>query len=239
MPMVLTDSGPIFFVHVPKTAGTSIEDYLVRRFGPLILTDINKRERTAGTGLISPITHLSAIDLREIIPSQSILVFTMVRDPLSRLVSEYRWQSGASWMSRMSFSTWLRVMVGCVRIDARAYRNHIRPQTDLVPEDVEVFRFEDGFDAIIARIDEVTGISRPDLSMGHFKDRRGRRAEPEIFREDVDLVRRFYTQDYNRFGYSEPDVSNLPQDRRAVLRDLLGAILARIVIWKQRRDWLR
>lgn len=238
MPLIIDRKRLIFFVHVPKTAGSSVEDYLLRRFGNLLLTDVNKRERVRGTGLITSITHLSAVDLREVIPDGAY-VFAYVRDPLERALSEYRWQTGASRMSWLSFSTWLRVMARCVEIDARAYDNHIRPQTDLVPEGAEIFRLEDGFAPMIARLDAITGTTRPDIAMSHLKKRREMTKPTTVRRQDVALAKRLYAADYSRFGYLESDPSGYAPDPCAAVRDAVAALLAPAVMLKQRRDWLR
>ncbi len=239
MPIAFTETGPIFFVHVPKTGGTSMEDYLLRRFGPLALTDVNKQHGVRGTYLMAAVNHLSAIDLREMIPVQSILVFALVRDPLQRLLSEYRWQSGASRMSRLSFSSWLRVMDACVRIDPRAYGNHVRPQADLVPAGAEVFRLEDGFGPAVARIDAVTNSIASNIEVGYFKARRKAQDDIPVFREDAALIRGMHGADYDRFCYPAPALSEYPPDPHAALRGLVGRGLARGVMWRQRRRWLQ
>ncbi|MEM8790941.1 MAG: sulfotransferase family 2 domain-containing protein [Pseudomonadota bacterium] len=237
--MLFTDQGPMFFIHVPKTGGTSMEDYLRRRFGPLALNDINKREKVPGTGLIAAINHLSAIDLKELIPQQSLLTFAIVRNPLNRLLSEYQWQRQASFMSRFSFSTWLRIVTKAYAYDARVYGNHIRPQDQMVPEGVETFQLEDGFEAIIARIDEVTRSTHPDLGVGQFKRRTAPREEITVYRQDVALVQSIYSTDYARFGYPLEDQGSYPADPLSALRAGLAMPLARALIAKQRQDWLR
>lgn len=239
MPIAFTDQGPIFFVHVPKVGGTSMEDYLQRRFGQLALNDTNKRAKVPGTGLMAAVNHLSAIDLPELIPQQSILTFAIVRNPLDRLLSEYNWQRQASLMSRFSFSTWLRIVTRALAHDARTYGNHIRPQVQMVPDEVEVFRLEEGFDPIIARIDELTGSTHPDLTVGQFKKRPAAREEITIYRQDVALVQKVYADDYVRFEYPLQDIGQYPLDIMAGAREIIAVPLARALIAKQRRDWLR
>ncbi len=239
MPLFINQGRTIFFVHVPKTGGSSVEDYLVRRFGPMILADVNKREGVKGTGLIVASTHLSAVDLREMIPPDCHYAFAVVRDPLERLMSEYRWQTGASRMSKFSFSTWLRIMMHCIRIDARAYGNHIRPQSDLVPDDVTVFRMEDGLDRIIAPLDKVAQSTESGLQIGHLKKRQTGENSMAVSRQDVALVYSVYAADYARFGYARQDPATYPNDRKAAVRNMMGATLAQAVMIKQRHDWLR
>lgn len=239
MPLVLAPGVCLFFVHVPKTGGTSVEDYLHRRFGPLSLLDQNKRNGVRGTGLIIAITHVSAVDLAEMIPVQADLVFALVRDPSKRLQSEYRWQSGASRASRLSFSTWLRVMERCASIDPRAYGNHIRPQSDLVPDTAEVFRLEDGFDALVTRIDAVTGSFTPDVAFGHFKKTGKEAGKIRLFKQDAEIINRLYASDFDRFGYTLTDPNAYPDDPIARLRDVLAWFMAPLIMFKQRIGWLR
>lgn len=237
MPLALHKGKIIFFAHVPKAGGTSVEIYLERRFGKLSVMDRNKRSGKGGTGLISPATHLSALDLTEMIPQQADLVFSLVRDPVSKLQSEYRYQTGVSRMSRMSFSTWLHVMMACLRVEPRIYENHIRPQAEMVPEGAEVYHLEqDGIGQMIRRLDEVTAEPRPDLIPEH---RNKRPVEPiRLSREDIALIERHFAQDYARFGFARRDVSDLPADPKAPLRALLARLLAPAIVWRQRLRWV-
>jgi len=238
MPLISTHGQRIFFAHIPKTAGSSVEEYLVRRFGgPLSLIDRNKREGVRGTGLITPLTHVAAIDLREMLPPDIDFSFTVVRNPVTRIQSEYRYQTGVSRLSRLGFSTWLRVMIAAARIEPRIYENHIRPQVDLIPENSEIFRLEDGFDALIERLDEVTGSTAPDQAVRHLLKRE--RKDIALHRQDVELLGAFYADDFERFGYDLPDPSAYPHDRHASARAAFAACLAHALVMRQRHDWTR
>lgn len=238
MPLLSTHGRRIFFAHIPKTAGSSVEEYLVRRFGgPLSLIDRNKREGVRGTGLITPLTHVAAVDLREMLPHDLDFSFAVVRNPVTRIQSEYRYQTGVSRLSRLSFSTWLRVMLAAARIEPRVYENHIRPQVDLIPENCEIFRLEDGFDPLIERLDDVTGSTAPDQGMRHLLKRE--RKDIALHRQDIELLRAFYAEDFERFGYDLPDPSGCPDDRRAPAKAAFAAGLARALVTRQRHDWTR
>ena len=239
LPLVLTKRKAIFFAHVPKTGGSSVEDYLTRRFGPLAMVDRHKRRGVRGTGLITAVTHLSARDLEEMIPPGIDLCFALVRDPLSRVLSEYRWQTSASRMSRFPFAVWLRIALSAARREPRVYDNHIRPQSDLVPKSAEVFRLEDGFDAMIARLDAVTGTTTPEIEVAHLLRRDGVQAPVTVTRADAELVGDFYAADYRRFGYDRPDPSEYNEVGIGLADWLVAVPLAKALVWKQRWDWVR
>jgi len=236
VPLAHYNGQVIFFAHVPKTGGSSVEEYLIRRFGPLSLIDRNKQRGVRGTGLIVPTTHLTAVDLAELIPPDVAYSFTVVRDPVARLMSEYRYQTNVSWMSRLGFSTWLRVMLHAARTEPRLHENHIRPQNDLVPEGTVVFHLENGFDAMTTQLDKITGSSAPNIKVGHWKPREHK--EIPLKRQDAELISEFYAADYARFGYILPNISQLPSDSQARLRSFLTRILAWVLVRKQRRTWV-
>jgi hypothetical protein len=243
MPLLVHEGRTLFFAHVPKTGGSSVTDYLEKRFGPLSMIEAFTAEgrlvsREAAHGdVVIPVDHLTARAIAPFLPRDLAHSFAVVREPVARILSEFRFQSGRSVMSRLGFATWLRVMLAAARIDPRIYENHIRPQGDLVPEGAKVFRLEDGFEPLVAWLDSVTGSRAPGLRIEHLL--KSARTPIPLRRQDVEAIRRFYAEDYRRFGYADPDPSGLPDDGWSGLRDALAAILARLLVWKQRRDWLR
>lgn len=235
MPLAIFDGKTIFFAHVPKAGGTSVEDYLIRRFGALSIRGHGRNG--SRHDLIQSASHIAAQDLELLLPKKLDLCFAVVRDPVTRILSEYEFQRGVSKTSSLSFSTWLRLVTQAARNEPRIYENHIRPQSDLVPKDAEYFRLEDGFSALISRIDEVVGSEAPEIQIGHFLKRKGTHAE--ITRQDIELIRDFYAPDYERFGYLYPSPDAYRNDGKALLRDLSARILAKFLVARQRRQWLK
>jgi hypothetical protein len=238
MPLFMSEGRTVFFAHVPKAAGTSVEDYLIRRLGKPSFADSHKRQGVRGTGLIPPASHLSAQDLAELLPPKLDYCFAVVRDPVSRMQSEYRYQSGVSRSSRFSFSTWLRVMLKALSMDRRVYENHIRPQTEMVPEGAEVFHLErGGIEEMIGRLDQVMGGERTDVALQHMNKRP---SQPiELRKQDITLIEEAYASDYERFGFERRDKSSLPDDTKSALRGAFAAGCAPLLVAKQRRDWVR
>ncbi|MEP4199320.1 MAG: sulfotransferase family 2 domain-containing protein [Aliishimia sp.] len=236
MPIVYAAGKRIFFAHIPKTGGSSLEIYLVDRFGgPLAL---RWREGEKKRGIISPSHHLSADDLKDVLERDIDAFFAIVRNPLKRTLSQYMFQSGHgnSIPSRFSFSTWLRIMKRCVELDPRVYRNHIRSQGEMIPEGSEIFKMEDGFAPVLAWLDEITGTTS-DAEVGHHL--KSVRKPVKLYRSDVELIHKLYADDYEAFGYPQEDLSDYPEDRFAALRAPIGWLLGTLVVFRQRQKWLR
>ncbi|MFT5082676.1 MAG: hypothetical protein ACI9Y1_000703 [Lentisphaeria bacterium] len=235
MPLATVNGRTIFFAHVPKTGGSSVEDYMIRRFGKLSIRecrDDNSRKRD----IIQSVSHMSAADLTTLLPPNLDYAFAIVRDPLNRLKSEYGFQSGISRASRLGFSTWLKVVLGAASQDPRIYENHIRPQIDLLPEGAEVFKLEDGLDNIIPRLDEISGTVFPESTVGHLLKRTS--SPIKVTKQDVEATIKFYAADYEHFDYPLPDPQSFPNDPLNGLRSIIAAPLSRAVVSRHRSNWL-
>lgn len=82
--MVVCYKKKCIFVHIPKTAGTSIEQFLRDR-GKNHLDFFGVHNNRS-------LQHLTAIELKKIVPIYNTLYkFSMVRNPYDRLLSEYYW----------------------------------------------------------------------------------------------------------------------------------------------------
>jgi hypothetical protein len=235
LPLIYECGKSIFFAHVPKTGGTSVQMYMIRRFGSLALLGRHRGPATRGTSLIVSAAHLSAQDLEEVLPRHLDGCFAVVRDPIKRLQSEYQFQKGTSKASRVSFSTWLRFMISAARCDARVYDNHIRPQVDFLPEGTKLFKLEEGLSAIVPYLDKVLGYESPLVEIPHLL--KSKKFPVSLSREDVRLIVEYYRDDYDRFGYPEPDYSMFPRDSLAPVRDLIGKVVGRAIVHWQRRSW--
>ena len=100
-------------------------------------------------GLLSkpiPLQHLHGALLRRLLlPGQFDLVFMLVRDPVQRMISEYR-HAREMWRPEalLSFSAWLRICLGLARTDPAFRNNHFRAQADYHVEGAKVLHYEDG-----------------------------------------------------------------------------------------------
>lgn len=239
MPLYLPRNGPrILFVHIPKTAGTSVTDYLTRRFGDAVLTNDQFLEKARERrGYVVPPGHLTADDLRAFAPMDVDLAFAVVRDPVERIVSEYRFQRQVKGLAQLGFATWLRVALAAAKREPRVYDNHIRPQTHFLSDTVKVFRLEDDLSRLHQHIDEMAG-EETDNVFKRINPSSGTRSDVEPSRQDVALIADFYAEDYDKLGYPQPQLERYRNDPLAPLRSVIAGALAPILVAKQKRRWL-
>ena len=241
---VLGDDGRtrhILFAHVPKAGGSSLEDHMEARFGPLELLDRDweskRRGKTRRLRREPSPQHLDREALARRLGSADVdWSFALVRDPLSRLISAYRFQFHRAWLRRprmrlaghLGFSAWTAMALGAARRRPTLLDNHLRPQTDLLPDGAEIFRLEDGLDALSARLDAVTRTrAPPGCEIGHALKSGGPTPVPS--RRDLELVLETYAADYDRLGYERPEPDAAPSHPLDLLRHAAGRSMAPVM----------
>lgn len=235
MPLWLSGGKTILFMHIPKTGGSALQSYLERRLGKPLFAFTGK-VKAGGTGLIHEPVHFTAEDIGCCVDIDTIdYAFAIVREPVQRLMSEYRYQTNISRASRMSFSTWAHLMIETARREPRIYNNHLRPQVDFIPERADAFRLEEGFDPLIEKLDAVLGAPGPKQRVPIIN------VSPKIpisvSQQVVDLVANFYAEDYEKFSYPRP--VNEPGGARSLSRMAAAKALAPALVAWQRHSWTR
>ncbi|MFQ3596287.1 MAG: sulfotransferase family 2 domain-containing protein [Sphingomonadaceae bacterium] len=199
----------LFFAHVPKCGGTSVEHYLVERFGPLAFYDsrflsIPERDRWSRT---SP-QHVDWATVTRLVPPEWFAhVFAVVRHPEARIISDYHWQQEVEQTipADLPFAAFLEQQFAACRADPFLLDNHVRPMADLVPAHATVFHLEHGLDRIIPWLDAATGSTSGPRFIPHANERGAHGAKPARKVQPTDAERQaiadFYAEDFRRFGY--------------------------------------
>lgn len=224
MPLARIGGRILFFVHIPKTGGTSVEAYL-RAKGALALHGTR-----ADWSRCTP-QHMHRELYAELVPPGFYdRGFAILRDPKARLVSEFRMRAeplrpkfrplGALRLARnraagrptygvrigrrlefLDFDAWVPRVFAAYRRDPYLKDNHIRPQAEFVDPAHRLFRLEDGMGAVFAWIDAETGTPP---APGDFHERRSEPLPVACAPETEALIRDFYAADYALIEESAP-----------------------------------
>ncbi|MCB6179838.1 sulfotransferase family protein [Rhodobacter sp. Har01] len=221
MPIVRIGPKLVYFAHVPKCAGSSVEDYLHDRFGALALVD--RKYISVPPDLrwtrSSP-QHVDWAALARMFPADFFdACFAVVRHPLDRAVSAFRFQAEVEGTvpEGIGFGDWLQAEAAARQGDPYRSDNHSRPQSDFLPPvggalPCTIFHMEHGLDALIPYFDALAGVSagpralRHTNKAGHNTAGGARRQIGEIKPDAADraLVAEIYSADFARLGY-HPD----------------------------------
>lgn len=212
MPLVRINNRLVYFAHVPKCAGTTVEHYLEARFGPLALLDrrFGALEAAARWSATSP-QHMPEAARHRMVPDGFVdATFAVVRQPEDRLKSLFLFQRDIEGRigADMSFSAWFDTVPQQLASDPDGLDGHLRPMVDLVPPQAAVFRLEDGLHRVVRWLDAQAGRADGPRQMGPrnvFADRMRHAGRPvsdlRLTGADRAAIRAVYGQDYTRFGY--------------------------------------
>lgn len=241
MPSLTLDGRLIYFAHCPKAGGTSVERFMTARWEAAVgllgwgwdRAWFRQGGERAG-GIPSSPQHYVWTDAARVLPRTPDHVFAVVRDPVARMISEYRYQKTERLVGpfgrplrALSFSTWLRVMLVLARRNPYTHDNHFRPQSAFLPETgVTVFRLEDGLEPVGDWLCGLLGGRRGAAAFPHDLKTADAAVEVRPSRQDLELIVRTYATDYRRFGYALPDLSAAPDDPHAAGRARLARALA-------------
>jgi len=201
LPFYIKEGKTVFYVHVPKTGGTAVErlfsdnQFRVEYFDAGGPRGLNRFRRCAPQ-------HMHAEQITTLLrPARMDFVFMTVRDPLRRLISEYKMRS-KSQAVLPPISIWFNQMCKQYQEDNYTGENHIRPQSEFWLPNCEVFRQEDGYgEVLVARIEEMLGITLKSQLIGMHHTGEVADPDPDELQKLLPHVRQFYRSDYLMFGY--------------------------------------
>lgn len=197
MPFIQHNGKRVLLIHIPKTGGTSLENWM-KTIAPLRLFSM-------GIPMASKCTpqHYRMQDVRALLGEGFFdHAVAVVRNPYDRIESEYRMRAHLGkdnfFKGIAQFTPWLEDVLTRQKREPFCLDNHLRPQWEFLGSDVEVFRFEDGLQAPAARIAQKLGLAAPETLPRDLV------APPlQLSWDQVDRirVRDHYARDFETLGY--------------------------------------
>lgn len=224
MPAYNINGKKVLFIHIPKTGGSSIEKYL-RKFSTeeSLYSSKRKRRESCYPQHLDYKSLTQKIDLKE-----ADFVFTVVREPVARFLSECRHRVGRRSLLksyRVSEEGFFLAARFLHRCNPFALGNHVRPQSDFIGKDVRVFKFEDGIPVILNQLAEELGLPAPGSEIYHEK--RSASSETKPSQGLCEAVLHFYEKDGELFNYQIIPGEGLQENKnsRFRLRAFLDAMV--------------
>lgn len=203
MPFVNAPGQRILFIHIPKTGGTSISEWL-RTLGKMRMHGYTPALRTHAQ-------HLTYSDFVDLLGRDYFTyAFAVVRNPYDRLYSEYKMRCALNKKDGLfdnpKFDTWVQTQLSNTEKNRYHLDSHLRPQSDFLGEKLNIFRFEDGVGQIMEAVSRALDLEPP-TTIPHRV--RSERTESGPILESSTLLRvnEFYRNDFQRLGYkaTEPN----------------------------------
>lgn len=209
MPIYTHKDKCILYLHIPKTGGTSIENWFRTQ------TELSEHlfMRSPPLGFACTPQHLTyetiGLIFASMLPEFSYQ-FTIVRNPYDRLESEFFYrqklrQLGLGKNPTKYFSAWVCDVLEQTKAKPNILDNHLRPQIEFVDKSsVEVFYFESGIPNILKALASKLNFAEP-KELFHKK---ASVREPVIWsKKAINTVNQFYKHDFKTFNYSHKSSS--------------------------------
>lgn len=200
MPLYRYKNRILLFVHIPKTGGSSVEKFF--KSGPAVQA-FHSRQRL-GMNSVTP-QHMHWEVIEKWIPANFYdAAFCVVRNPFSRVASEYRWQRQARQAAVRGFDVWINNKLDIFEKNPYICDNHIRPQVEFVGGAVKVFHLENGISHAINFGNITLGLSSNLPELTHVAATQKELLKVRI--ETLERLSEFYKMDFQSFGYRSSEI---------------------------------
>lgn len=198
------------FAHIPKCAGSSIENYC-QSVG-INIAFIDRAfiaSPAAQPWNVSSPQHIDGYSLSRLFPIEFFnFGFAVVRDPVSRIVSAFKHQIIQKKIPEdTNLSEFIKQELNNISGQLGVYDNHFLPQTKfLIPGmSYQIYKLENGLDNVSQFIDSKFQNSELDKKILHYNADRSKGlinpSQALIDDQAMDILKEVYKDDFIKLGY--------------------------------------
>lgn len=209
---------PIYFVHIPKCAGTTVEALFEELNFKTFLSP--KDYRWVRPYLKVPPTHFDIAMIEKIFVLEKFYSFAIVRNPYQRMLSDYKWaktirkrSNKTEWdkiksnreefFNKLSFEEFCTFCIKQYHADNNFMANHIMPQHRFISSNInKIFKLEDGLEKAIEEVFADLGLHLS-KKLVLPKINASKNEEIEISTKAKQIIYDFYKEDFIKFKYEK------------------------------------
>uniref|UniRef100_A0A6C0E533 Sulfotransferase domain-containing protein n=1 Tax=viral metagenome TaxID=1070528 RepID=A0A6C0E533_9ZZZZ len=201
MPYFKNDKTNILFIHIPKTGGSAVESYLSRRYN----IKLNKSRLFYFDKTFSHVS-LQHQTLSTILQNHSrfniqlsdLMIFTVVRNPYTRIISDLFWNNIINGTESPAIITRrITSYLQCFKRNQTAKDNHIRPQYQFLIANGQI----DPSVKILRQETLASDMNALGFNNFPMKQESSSNYFDLLTFEAVTLINTVYRQDFLHFGY--------------------------------------
>lgn len=201
MPLFIYEKKSFIFMHVPKSGGSSVE-WTLKKTCKTHMLNANVNSNKSLSMPCNP-QHFHAEIMESFFDSTEIdFSFLVVREPLQRLLSEYKYRKLSRTKRGLKikpFSEWVQTTFEKYEDNSYILDNHIRPQSEFIYPNANIFKLENGLGEVIKFVSSKLEINTDQFTEAHRNSSSNEKIEVDS--KVIKLVHEFYSKDYELLGY--------------------------------------
>ena len=193
MPVFTKENQKILYVHVPKTAGSSVLSLFKENGYEVSYFDEGSKNPYKG---LCGAQHIHYNLIKEEFDLKDFTyIFSIYRDPVERIISEYTWRCSKGGQRYPSLKYWVELMFDWYDKNNYINDNHIRPQNEFYFKTCKVFNFDD-----ISNLNKKLSV---DIGLDNkfpLKKENTSSYRYNLTQHCESLIKEFYNKDYEWFN---------------------------------------